>query len=243
MNSGMYAALSGNLAAMRRLDVLTNNLANVNTAGFKKDRLTFESLVTNAKNLTQGANPGNTPVLSGDRFYTDFSQGLLKQTGNTLDLALEGDGFFVINTPQGKAYTRQGNFQRDANGKLVTIDGYEVLGSGPITIENGKVDIDTRGNVVVNGVPVATLQVVDFPKPYALQKIGNAMFVPSDPQATPQPVTVPRVSQGAIEDSNVNTIQEMAYLIETNRFFETCQKVVRSYDDMAAKAANDLGKM
>ena len=115
----------------------------------------FESLVTNAKNLAQGANPGNTPVLSGDRFYTDFSPGSLKQTGNTLDLALEGDGFFVINTPQGKAYTRQGNFQRDGNGKLVTIDGYEVLGSGPITIENGKVDIDTSGNIAVNGVPVA----------------------------------------------------------------------------------------
>ncbi|KAF0219395.1 MAG: flagellar basal-body rod protein [Geobacteraceae bacterium] len=243
MNSGMYAALSGNLASMRRLDVLTNNLANANTAGFKKDRLMFESLMTNAKDLTQNVNPGNTPVLSGDRFYTDFSQGPLRQTGNTLDLALEGDGFFVIDTPQGRAYTRQGNFQRDGNGKLVTTDGFEVLGSGPITIASGKVDIDPRGSVVVNGVPVATLQVVDFPKPYALQKIGNAMFVPSDPQATPQPVTNPRVTQGAIEDSNVSTIQEMAYLIETTRFFETCQRVVKSYDDMAGKAANELGRL
>lgn len=245
MNSGMYAALSGNLAAMQRLDVLTNNLANANTTGFKKDRITFEGLLADVKKLTvPKGNLTDAPVLSGERFYTDYAQGPLRQTGNTLDLALEGDGFFVVNTPEGRAYTRQGNFQRDAGGKLVTVDGYEVLGNGgPISIASGKVDINSRGSVIVNGAPVGTLEVVDFPKPYALQKKGNALFVPANPQMTPQPVANPLVAQGALEDSNVNTIQEMAYLIETTRYFETCQKVVRSYDDMAGKAANELGKL
>ncbi|SNB47040.1 flagellar basal-body rod protein FlgF [Geobacter sp. DSM 9736] len=239
MNSGLYAALSGNISAMRRLEIVTNNLANANTAGFKKDRLQFESLL----NGGQQARLTDTPVLSAERFYTDYSAGPQRQTGNTLDLALEGEGFFVINTPEGRAYTRQGNFKRDAGGKLVTIDGHEVLGNGgPINIGIGKVDIDARGAVVVNGEPVGMLQVVDFPKPYALQKIGNAMFIPAN-QAAPQPAARTLVAQGALEESNVNTVLEMANMIEANRYFETCQKVVKGYDDMTAKAANELGKV
>jgi len=239
MNSGLYAALSGNLAAMKRLDVLSNNLANVNTPGFKKDRMTFESLLMAS---TSAAN-GDQPVLANNTFFTDFSAGPVKQTGNTLDLALEGDGFFVVNTPQGPAYTRQGTFQRDSSGKLVTRDGYEVAGSGALVLNGSKVEIDAKGVVQVDGAQVGTLQVVDFPKPYALQKIGDGLFVPADPQVVPQPVAKSAVRQGFLEESNVNVVMEMAQLIETNRFFETCQKVVQGYDNVAAKAANEIGKV
>lgn len=237
MNSGMYAALSGNLSAMRRLDVISNNLANANTPGFKGDQIQFESVLANVKNPTQ------TPVLSSDRFSTDFSSGTLQKSDNPLDVALDGDGFFVVNTPQGTAYTRQGNFHRGAAGKLVNADGYEVQGkNGAINVTGGRVEIGNGGVVTVDGTAAGTLAQVDFPKPYALTKAGGGLFVPSDPQAVPTP-SASDVKQGYLESSNVKVVVEMARMIEASRYFESCAKAVKSYDDMAAKAANDLGKV
>jgi flagellar basal-body rod protein FlgG len=244
MNSGLYAALSGNLAAMRKLDIVANNLANASTTGFKKDRLAFQSLLAGASTapLPPGS-PTDAPVLSGEIFYTDYSAGSVKNTGNPLDLALGGDGFFVVNTPQGRAYTRNGSFSRDVSGKLVTSEGYEVLGGGPIEIRGSLVEIDSEGKVMVDGSQVGTLDIVDFPKPYALQKTGNSLFVPTNPAAAPEPVTSAIVHQGFVEDSNVNTVQEMVQMIETNRYFETCAKVVKNFDDVTSKAVNELARV
>lgn len=241
----MYSAVSGNMALMQRMEVIANNLANINTVGFKKDRLIFGTMLDSAKNPTQSAGTvTDSAVLSDGVAETDYSTGPLKQTSNPLDLALDGSGFFVVNTPQGKAYTRQGNFHLDSNGKVVTADGYEVQGGGgAVTIKGGKVDINGKGEVSVDGQQVATLSLVDFPKPYQLQKIGSAMFVPSDPQATGQTATGTNVRQGALEDSNVQPLTEMANLIETTRFYESCVKTIQSYDAMANKAVNDLGKV
>jgi flagellar basal-body rod protein FlgG len=245
MNSGMYAAVSGNIVSMQRMEVIANNLANINTVGFKKDRLIFETMLNSVNNPTQSAGTvTDAPVLSDYEVDTDFSAGSLKQTGNPLDLALDGSGFFVVNTPQGKAYTRQGNFHLDNAGKVVTSDGYEVQGGGgAITIKGGTVDINQKGEVSVDGEQVATLSMVDFPRPYQFQKIGSAMFMPSDPKITGQTVTGTNVKQGTLEDSNVQPLTELANLIETNRLFETCVKTIQSYDSMANKAANDLGKV
>lgn len=241
----MYAAVSGNIVSMQRMEVIANNLANINTVGFKKDRLIFETMLNSVNNPTQSAGTvTDAPVLSDYEVDTDFSAGSLKQTGNPLDLALDGSGFFVVNTPQGKAYTRQGNFHLDNAGKVVTSDGYEVQGGGgAITIKGGTVDINQKGEVSVDGEQVATLSMVDFPRPYQFQKIGSAMFMPSDPKITGQTVTGTNVKQGTLEDSNVQPLTELANLIETNRLFETCVKTIQSYDSMANKAANDLGKV
>ena len=237
MNSGMYAALSGNLSAMRRLDVISNNLANASTPGFKADQIQFESLLANVKN------PSPDPVLSSERFSTDFSSGSLQKSDNTLDLALDGDGFFVVSTPQGPAYTRQGNFHRGAGGRLVNGDGYEVQGQGgPVSVAGGRVDVGAGGVVTLDGVPSGTLLKVDFPKPYALTKSGGGLFVPTDPQSATTPSSA-EVKQGYLETSNVKVIVEMARMIETSRYFESCAKAVKTYDDMTAKAANDLGKV
>ena len=245
MNSGMYSAVSGNIASMQRMDVITNNLANINTAGFKKDRMIFDSMLNSAKNPTPTTGTlTDAPVLSGFTIETDYSTGPLKQTGNPLDLSLDGDGFFVVNTPQGKAYTRQGNFHLDGSGKVVTADGYEVQGNGgPITIKGGSIEIDNKGGVFVDGSQVGTLGIVDFPKPYQLQKSGSTLFIPDGPGSTEQPVTNTSVRQGAIEESNVQPLQEMVNLIETTRFYENCVKTIQSYDEMANKAANELGKV
>jgi flagellar basal-body rod protein FlgG len=245
MNSGMYAAVSGNNVMMQKMEVIANNLANMNTVGFKKDRMVFDTMLNSAKNPTQSAGTlTDAPVLSDGVVDTDYSAGPLKQTSNPLDLALDGSGYFVVKTPQGMAYTRQGDFHIDSSGKVVTTDGYEVqAGGGPVTIKGGKVDINSKGEVSVDGQQVATLSLVDFPKPYQLQKIGSAMFVPANPQVTGQPTTGTNVKQGALEESNVQAIVEMANLIETSRSYESCVKTIQAYDAMANKAANELGKV
>lgn len=237
MNSGMYAALSGNLSALRRLDVISNNLANSSTPGFKGDRIQFESVLAGTKD------PSQAPVFSGERFSTDFTPGGLQKSDNVLDLALEGDGFFVVNTPQGPAYTRQGNFHRGTGGRLVNADGLEVQGTGgAINLTGGRIDIGAGGLVTVDGTPAGTVARVDFPKPYQLTKIGAGLFVPASPQVAATPSTV-EIKQGYLESSNVQVITEMARMIETSRYFESCAKAVKTYDDMAAKAANELGKL
>lgn len=245
MNSGMYSAVSGNIAAMQRMDVITNNLANINTTGYKKDRMVFDSMLNNANNPTPPAGSmTDGPILAGYTVETDFSQGPVKQTGNPLDLSLDGDGFFVVNTPEGKAYTRQGNFHLDADNRLVTPDGYELQGNGgSITIKGGKVEIDARGSVLVDGQQAGTIDIVDFPWPYQLQKVGSALFIPSDPGTSGQPATATRINQGSIEGSNVQPLLEMVTLIANTRYYEQCVKTIQSYDQMAAKAANDMGKV
>ncbi|OGT99532.1 MAG: flagellar basal-body rod protein FlgF [Geobacteraceae bacterium GWB2_52_12] len=245
MNSGMYSALSGNLAAMRKLDVISNNLANINTPGYKRDKMSFEGL------LAGGVNPpavpqGTTadPILQKENIYIDHSSGPVSQSSNPLDLALNGEGFFAVTTPEGTAYTRQGNFRTSAEGTLVTVDGYPVQGTGgaAINIKGNSVEIDSLGSVTVDGIPVGAISIVDFEKPYTMTKNGAALFVPSDPQAVPQPGKA-QVQQGHIEGSNVESISEMVQLIETNRYFEACSKVIKGFDDMAAKAVNELGRV
>ncbi|MFA7060583.1 MAG: flagellar hook basal-body protein, partial [Pedobacter sp.] len=166
MNSGMYSALSGNIAAMKRLDIISNNIANVNTPGFKKDKMTFESMLAGAANppaVPQGSTAD--PILQKENVYIDYAQGPVAQTGNIFDFSIDGDGFFVVNTPDGQAYTRQGNFRLSADGTLVTTDGFPVMGqNGVIRVQGSNVEVDAKGVVTVDGNLVGTLNVVDFPK-------------------------------------------------------------------------------
>jgi len=244
MNSGLYSALSGNIAAMKRMDIISNNLANVNTPGYKKDKMLFESMLAGAANppaVPQGATAD--PILQKESVYIDYGAGPVSQSGNPLDLAIDGDGFFMIQTPSGTAYTRQGNFRLGADGTLVTSDGYPVMSqNGPIRIQGGTVEIDAKGVVMVDGSEFGAISVVDFPKPYALKKIASAQFLPADPQVTPQPATG-SVRQGQLEGSNVETITEMVQMIETSRYFDSCQRVIKGFDDMVGKAVNEMGRL
>lgn len=245
MNSGIYSAVSGSLSAMRKMDVISNNLANVNTPGFKKDSMSFEGLL--AGNINPPAVPQGTtadPILQKENIYIDYASGPVTQSGNPLDISLDGEGFFAVTTPDGTAYTRQGNFRTSADGTVVTSDGYPLQGNGgtPIRIQGSRIEIDAKGGVVVDGTPSGTISVVDFEKPYNLTKIGSALFIPTDPQAATKAAKA-QLQQGHIEGSNVDSISEMVQLIETNRYFETCSKVIKGFDDIAAKAANDLGRV
>lgn len=245
MNSGIYPAVSGSLAAMRKLDVITNNLANINTPGYKKDKMSFEGVLAGAVNpppVPQGMTAD--PILQKENIYIDFASGPTNQSGNSLDLALDGDGFFAVTTPEGTAYTRQGNFRTSSDGTLVTTDGFPVQGSGgsPIRIQGNRIEIDAKGIVSVDGTQAGEISVVDFDKPYALTKLGSALFVTSDPQVVPMAGKA-QVQQGYIEGSNVESISEMVQLIETNRYFEACSKIIKGFDDMTAKAATEIGRV
>lgn len=244
MNSGMYASLSGALVSVQRLDVLAHNLANANTPGYKKDCMKFEAVMASAESALPSAYAAEAPVLVAESTSIDFSAGPVSNTGNTFDLALDGEGFFVVNTPNGKAYTRQGNFRLDSGGTLVTVDGYEVMGQGgPVNIKGGNVSFSSEGKISVEGVETGAIEVVTFQKPYDLRKIGQGLLVPNDPGVTSQPATKTAVMQGRLEGSNVSAVEEMVQLIETSRFFESCQKVIQNYDSMTGKAVNELGKV
>jgi flagellar basal-body rod protein FlgG len=236
---------------MSKLDVISNNLANINTPGYKRDKMSFEGLL--AGNSNPPAVPQAMtadPILLKENIYIDYASGPSSQSGNPLDLALEGDGFFAVTTPEGTAYTRQGNFRTSMDGTLVTMDGYPVQGverdkqgnAVPIKIKGNRVEIDGKGNVSVDSAASGTISIVDFKKPYALMKSGAALFVPSDPQTKSQPGKA-RVQQGFTEGSNVDSIGEMVQMIETNRYFEACSKVIKAFDDITAKSANELGKV
>jgi flagellar basal-body rod protein FlgG len=244
MNNGIFGSISAGLQAERRLEVLTHNLANVNTPGYKKDLVSFEAVLgsTGSTGTPEGVVP-SAPVYK-EKYSVDFSAGQVKLTGNTLDLALDGDGFFVVNTPDGKAYTRQGNFHLDRTGKLLTADGFEVMGQGgPITIKGSSVTFDSQGKIFVEGQETGSLQVVDFPRPYDLRKKGNGLLMPNDPALTSSPAVKTVVRQSHLESSNVNTIEEMTRMITITRSSETYEKVIQNYDSIIGRAVNDLGKV
>jgi flagellar basal-body rod protein FlgG len=244
MNSSMYSALSGNLAAMKRMDMISNNLANVNTPGFKKDKMSFEGMLSSITDppLVPPAMTAD-PILQKENIYIDYSSGPVAQTGNPFDMAIDGDGFFVVTTPDGPAYTRQGNFRLSADGTLVTVDGLPVQGQGgDIRISGSRIEIDSKGVISVDGNEAGTVRMVDFPKPYDMTKIGKALLVPSNQETVPQ-VAGGTLRQGHLEGSNVETITEMVQMIETSRYFDACQRAIRSVDDMTGKAANELGRL
>jgi flagellar basal-body rod protein FlgF len=254
MSTGLYAAVSGSLAHEKRLAILTNNLANANTVGFKADKPVFQvdplPSVGGPLPASEGA---PAEITSLDRFqgrasaqtrlgsvHTDFTQGDLRQTGNTLDVALEGRGFFAVQTADGVAYTRQGTFSLNAEGVMVTAQGLPVLGDkGPLRLPQGKIEIAPSGQVSVNGTLVDRLKVVDFPQPSSLEKQGDTLFRSLDP-TPPETTTNAVVRQGALETANVEPVRLMISVMETSRAYEAYQKVIQAFNDIAGRAVNDI---
>jgi flagellar basal-body rod protein FlgG len=241
----MYLAAAGALVQQLRLEVLANNVANINTSGFKGEQAVFQIPEENADQVIETPLEGVhslSPYAPPFGTVTDFSQGALQRTGNPLDLALNGKGFFSIQTPSGVQYTRQGSFTIDAEGVLVTQDGYPVMGEGgTLSLEEGTVDIDEEGVISVDDGEVGRLQIIEFFDPQVLQKTENGRFVPvGDGPAGRRPETV-LVSQGFLEASNVNPVRAMTEMIETSRMFEAYQKVINTADEATAQSINEVG--
>jgi len=249
MADAVYQATAGALIQQYRLDILSNNLANVNTVGFKEDRASFQLQETNPM-----APPGEDadaplpiePVLLGNpslEYYVNFSQGSLRQTGNPLDLAIEGDGFFNIQTPAGVQYTRKGNFVLGEEGLLMTPEGYPVLGQGGnIHLgEDGVATIDREGNIQVDGDTVGSFRVTRFPDSQNLQKVGESLFMARDNGASAIPSQEFEMMQGHVELANVDPVRGMVDMIEALRVFEAYQKILETLDEVDSQAVGDVG--
>jgi len=235
---GFYAAVSGAMAQEKRLEVLTNNLANINTDGYKKDVLSFRSFLNEAQSAR-----GETDLVGLSDFRTDFTQGRIVKTGNTFDLALSGKGFFEITTAEGTRYTRQGNFMLNALYQLVTANGDLVSGSGgPLVIDGANVVIGSDGEVTVDEASVGQIKVVSFADMTKLAKAGAGLFINNGgPENLTEDLNV-SVQQGYVEKSNVNMIEEMLQLIEVSRSYESYQKVIQSMDDASKAIVTELGR-
>ncbi len=248
MSAEIGSTVAGALTQEMRLDVLANNIANVNTAGFKEDRVfqlpqTSESVWKNtpAQQNISLDNLSSLPVST----FTNFDQGSLKETGNTLDMALDGDGFFAVQTPGGVRYTRRGSFALSQNGVLVTQEGYPVLGKnrGEIQINGRNVVVDSSGAVFVDNASVDSLDIVGFSNKNTLMKVGDSLYSPQDPNDQGTPTTTAQVHQGFIESSNVDSIKAMTEMIDVLRGYESYQKVIQSMNETTSKTVNDVGKM
>ncbi len=253
MIRGIYTSASGMLAETVRTDVISNNLANVNTTGYKRDvtiNKDFASL------LMERINDGPVTPIGGmgvgtvvDEIATIQDQGAFKVTGNPLDVAIKGKGFFVIQTPAGERYTRNGSFQRSAQGELVTSEGYRVMGQGgPIQLgDTEKVNISSDGRVQlhqpgqIEAVEIGQLRMVEFADEKQLLKEGDSMFKAA-PNARAQASTT-MVEQSALEMANTNAVTEMINLIAAFRSYEINSKAVQTHDTLMGRAVNDVGKL
>lgn len=248
MLKGIYSSASGMMAEAVRTDVISNNLANVNTTGFKKDVAIEQSFRELLLHKIEGCEPSR--VVGGVGTGVDIVEisplmdnGIHHLTGNKLDVALEGEGFFVVDTAAGERYTRDGAFFLNNEGYLVNVNGDYILGEqGRISIQpeqSVNIDIGTDGVITAGGMVIDRLRVVDFAAQDAVRKLGDSLWVSDE-----QPVTAAntRVIQGSLEYSNVNAVSEMIDLITATRAYEMNQKMIQMQDATLDKVINEVGK-
>ncbi len=261
MNQGLWVAKTGLDAQQTRMAVVSNNLANVNTTGFKQDRAVFEDLLYQNIRQSGGQSSQDTMLPSGMSLGTGvrivateklFTQGSVLQTGNAMDVAINGRGFFQVLKPDGEiAYTRDGTFQLNAEGEFVNSSGYVVQPG--ITVPDGaqSITIGTDGVVSVKlaGQPtptqVGSLEVADFVNPAGLQSIGENLYIETAASGSAQPGTpglngLGAINQGALEGSNVNVVSELVNMIETQRAYEMNSKAISTNDQMMQYINNNL---
>ena len=234
---GLRESIETLLGQEQKLNQVANNLANVDTAGYKKEVVAFQEALITARN-------GMQRIGKNIFVATDQGQAATELTGNPLDVAITGDGFFKIQTAQGIRYTRAGSFQTNSLGQLVTPDGDLVMGRDGVVIINGKqVTIGPEGIVSVDGRQAGSLAIVTFPDKAGLTKEGKNHFRIRDNLTQEVPAAKFTLQQGFIEKSNVNSINEMTAMTELLRVYETQQKVIRTIDDIDNQAVTRVGKL
>ncbi len=254
MFRGLYTSYTGMKVQQQRVDAISNNIANVNTNGYKRDRLIEKSfkevLTTRIRDGKSDTRIGKMSLgVSVAEVFTDFSQGSLKQTNNELDIAIAGRGFFKLGVPDKSGnmaikYTRDGSFTLDSNKDLCTKDGKYVLSESGDKInlaENALPRINKDGSVYLKEKFIAKLGVVDFADEKMLKKEGDSMFVVPDNAETR--AFEGSLEQGFLEGSGVNSVQEMINLITANRIYEANQKVIQTYDETMSKVVNEVGSV
>jgi flagellar basal-body rod protein FlgF len=246
MDNSLLVSLSQQLAAFRSMDVISNNLANMSTPGFKRETARFDEYISKVHPAEGQTGIQSVSFVKDAGIVRDLSQGELTHTGASLDVAINGNGYFTVQTPAGMRYTRDGHFSLDENGQLVTSQGYPVQGDGSsitITPDDGEVSIGTDGTIssIVNGNAnqIGKLQVVDFADDSALAKQGDNLY--STTQATTQSTAT--VQQGMLEGSNVQPVIEITHMIDVTRAYQMTATLSNSQEDLMRQAISQLGSM
>lgn len=260
-SSAMHIARTGLDAQDTRMRVISNNLANVNTTGFKKDRAAFETLAYQTITAPGAASTAETKYATGLNLGTGVriqgtaridTQGSLTQTGNSFDMALDGDGYFQVQLPGGNlGYTRAGNFNRSPEGLLVTSEGYQVMPGITVPTNATSVSIGTDGTVTAQvpgqaeGTNIGQIQVASFPNPTGLQSTGDNYLKETASSGAANLGVAGQdgrgnIRQGSLEASNVNVVEELVDMIETQRAYEVNSKMIQATDEMMKNAAQTL---
>lgn len=238
MQSALYVSLSAQLSAEKRLTTVANNLANANTGGFRAEEVKFEALL--AKSGTS-----SVAFSSSGESYISRREGAITKTDNSLDVAIQGKGFFSFATKDGVAYTRDGRLTMAVTGNLQTVDGYQVLDASgaPIRLdpEGGEPIIGRDGSIMQRGIEVGALGVFELPDTAKLSRYGNSGVISSQPGAAVQVFNSTAVLQGYSEGSNVNPMQELTKLIALQRNFDSASTMVKEAEDTSMSAIRSLG--
>ena len=232
MDNSIYIMLSRQTALFRNMEITSNNIANVNTPGFNAQRLVFSDyLVKDGKLKDAYANDPST--------YRDTATGSINMTGNPFDLAINGNGYFQVQTNQGKRYTKAGNFSIDANGTLINASGFPVLGAdgGQIVIPSNvkNVDINGVGQITADGEQIAQVGMVEFKDEQKMVRQGATLY---DSKEDPQPAETARLVQGGVESANVNPVSEMVKVMEISRSVGNTAKFSETMYDLERKTAS-----
>ena len=238
MENTSYVALSRQTSLWRQLEVVANNIANVNTTGYRGKDVMFTDYLVKTPN-TDSAFRDEVRFVQDFGLVRDLRPGTLKQTGNSMDLALEQNGYFVVETNQGEMYTRAGRLTLDADGQLVTSEGNPVMteNNTPIFVapNEGEFTVGRDGTVSTENGPIGKLRIVDFEEPQRLKDVGASLFQ-ADLGQDPQPVDNPVVVQGMIEGSNVNGVVEMTKMIDVQRAYGQVQSMLDKEDERVTNA-------
>src|SRR5437763_11566017 len=252
MENGSLVGLSRQIALARELDVVANNIANLNTTGFKADNVVFqEYLMPGARANQFAANDRQLSFVQDRATWLDLSQGPVEHTGNPLDVAIGGNAFLTVQTPRGERYTRNGALQINAQGQLVTSEGLQVIGqNGPIVFQPNDRDISigVDGLISVREGQNTTdsqrgkLKLVDFAQPRLLQKDGTSTYMAPAGVTSREP-TDAKVTQGAIEKSNVQSVTEMTRMVEITRAYTQIAQILQNQSDMRRSAIDKLAEV
>jgi flagellar basal-body rod protein FlgF len=237
-------AAGGIRSRMESLDLLANNLANASTTGYKVDREFYTLFTGDREEADEEGIKSTVPLI--DKRWTDFSQGVLQTTGNPVDMALQGKGFFTVNGPSGPLYTRNGSFQVSPAGILTSADGYPVRSRDGKTIKIDSalpLEVTPDGNVQQGGATIGELDVVNFADTMSLSKQANNYYQNGNPKVAPTAATDVQVHQGQLEASNVNTPASAVQLVGVMRQFEMLQKAIKLSMDMDQKGISEVARI
>jgi len=235
MYKGIYITLSGAVTKQDQIDIIAQNIANANTSGYKKERLAFKDFLILADNKPSFM-PDERVMSEISSTMVDFSNGAFVKTGNPLDLAISGKGFFAL---EGNKYTRGGNFKINSEGYITTQDDMKVLGSGgPILVKGKKIEVSSEGEIFVDGASVDTLKLIEFSNKENLQRLNGGIFTTNEAGEEIKS----QVEQGYLEASNIDVVKEMVQMIMALRDYEAYQKMIQGFDEATGKVVNEMGK-